>query len=237
MAILLSALDIALSATFATLVARQWLVRRKPYQLLWSIALLVWVIAVTSETAAALQGKWLPTSYRFYYAFGALMVAPWLGAGSLFLVASKRLARGYLAFVVLLSLIGMALIFAFPVDPSSLARTDALGFVEVKIFPFVPIRMLIVLGNILGTLAFVGSALYSLWKLWRKDSSAQRTGGLLLIGVGGLIAAMAHSIGVLGGPGLFRASELLAIAVILGGYLLSTRPGWNSVRVPQTVGN
>jgi len=237
MAILLSVLDIVLSATFAMLVARQWFVQRKPYQLLWSIALLVWVVAVTAETAAALQGQWLPTSYRFYYAFGALMVAPWLGAGSLFLVAPKRVARGTFAFVVCLSLVGTALIFAFPVDPAALARTDALGFVEVKVFPFVPVRMLIVLGNILGTLAFVGSALYSLWKLWRKDSSAQRTGGLLLIGAGGMIAALAHSIGVLGGPGLFRASELLAIAVILGGYLLSTRPSRNSARAPQPVGN
>jgi hypothetical protein len=47
--------------------------------------------------------------------------------------------------------------------------------------------------------------------------------GVLLIGLGGLVAASAHSIGVLGGPGLFRASELTAIVLIFSGYLLSTR--------------
>jgi hypothetical protein len=41
--------------------------------------------------------------------------------------------------------------------------------------------------------------------------------------VGGLIAATAHSIGALGGPGLFRISELAAIILIFSGYLISTR--------------
>ena len=48
--------------------------------------------------------------------------------------------------------------------------------------------------------------------------------GVLLIAVGGLIAAGAHSIGVLGGPALFRLSEFLAVTVIFVGYLLSNRP-------------
>jgi len=63
---------------------------------------------------------------------------------------------------------------------------------------------------------------YSVWSLWRRDVPRQLTIGVLLIGVGGLVAATAHSIGALGGPGLFRVSELAAISLIFGGYVLST---------------
>lgn len=223
MAFLISVLDVVLSGTFTALVARQWLQRRRPYQLLWTIALAVWTVAVFAETIAAYNGAWSPTTYRTYYAFGALMVAPWLGAGSLFLVASRRTAVGFLVAVLTLSLVGGATIMTYPIEPALLTHTDMLGFVDVSIFPFVPTRVLIVVGNIAGTIAFVGSALYSAFQFRQQRMQRDRMVGVLLIGVGGLVAAAAHSIGVLGGPGLFRISELAAIALIFAGYLVSTR--------------
>lgn len=224
MALAISVLDVVLSAVFTALVARQWLGRRRPYQLLWGVALAIWTVAVFAEAVAAYEGVWQPVTYRVYYATGALMVAPWLGAGSLFLIASRRTATIFLAFVVLLSLVGSALIFTYPIDPALLSQTDALGFVEVRVFPFVPTRLLIVIGNVAGTVAFVGSALYSVFRFWRNTIRRERMTGVLLIGLGGLVAAIAHSIGALGGPGLFRISELVAIVLIFGGYLVSTMP-------------
>jgi len=178
--------DVLLSMLFTGLVLRQWLERRKPHQLLWAIALLIWTIAVSAEVIATIAGVWTPFTYRLYYAFGALMVAAWLGAGSVFLTASRRVAWAFLALVMLLSLAGSLLIFTYPVDASLLTRTDTLGFVETKVFPFIPVRIFIVISAI-----------------------------------GGLVAASAHSIGVLGGPGLFRLSGLVAIVFIFGGYLIS----------------
>lgn len=222
MALALSSINVLISAVFTAVVFRQWIQRRKLQQLLWSFALLVWTIAVAAELSATIQGEWTAFTYRIYYAFGALMVAPWLGAGSLFLIASRRLAKGFTIFVAALSLVGVSLIVAFAVDVSQLTFTDSLGFVEVKIFPLIPVRLLIIIGNALGSVAFVGSALYSVWSLRRRDVPRQLTIGVLLIGVGGLVAATAHSLGALGGPGLFRVSELAAISLIFGGYVLST---------------
>ncbi|OGT28127.1 MAG: hypothetical protein A2Z17_02550 [Gammaproteobacteria bacterium RBG_16_66_13] len=223
MALAISVLDLALSACFTLIVAAQWLARRRLHQLFWASALLVWTLAVAAETAAAAQGAWSPLTYRVYYACGALMVAAWLGAGSLFLAASPRLARANAFLVAALSLAGVLAMAAFPVDPSLLGRTDALGFVEVKVFPIVPVRLLVILANVLGTLTFVGSALFSLWRLRDRVFSRARTGGILLIALGGMTAAAAHSLGVLGGPGLFRISELAAILLIFTGYALSGR--------------
>lgn len=224
MAFLISVLDVALSGVFTLLVARQWLQRRRPHQLLWTIALAVWTGAVLAESIAAYNGAWSPLTYRTYYLFGALMVAPWLGAGSLFLVASRRTAAGFLIAVLILSLAGGFTIITYPIDPTLLTHTDVLGFVDVSIFPFVPTRLLIAIGNIAGSVAFVGSALYSVYQFRRHHVQRGRMVGVLLIGIGGLVAATTHSIGVLGGPGLFRVSELTAVVLIFAGYIISTRP-------------
>ena len=223
MALAISVLDLALSAGFTLVVAGQFLARGRPHQLLWSVALLVWTLAVAAETVAAAQGVWTPSAYRMYYACGALMVAAWLGSGSLFLVASTRLARAFAPLVGALSLAGVVAIVSFPLDASLLGHTDALGFVEVKVFPLFPVRLLVIVANILGTLAFVGSAVYSLARRRDRAFTEARAGGVLLIALGGLVAAGAHSLGALGGPGLFRTSELAAIVLIFSGYLLSSR--------------
>lgn len=224
MALFLSAIDLVVSAAFTIVVAARWFRRRKTHSLLWAWALLVWTVAVAAETAAAFQGAWTPTTYRIYYAFGALMVAAWLGAGSLYLAASRRLARINIWIVAVLSVVGCLLIFTYPIDPALLGQTDSLGFVEVKVFPFIPVRIFVVISNILGSAAFIGAALYSVWVfLKRRDVPPSYVAGVGLIAVGGLVAALAHSLGALGGPGLFRISELVAIILIFLGYGLSSR--------------
>lgn len=224
MALAISVLDVIVSAVFTVMVVRQYLLRRKPYQLIWSIALAIWTVAVLAETVAAAQGAWTSLAYRVYYAAGALMVAAWLGVGSLFLIASRRFALAALLVTAVVSVVGTIAIMSYPINPADLARTDSLGFVDselVKIFPLVPVRLLVIVSNIFGTLAFVGGALFSVYQFWRKRIMRDRMAGILLIGVGGLIAASAHTIGVLGGPALFRVSELAAIVVIFTGFLLS----------------
>lgn len=224
MALALSAIDLLVSAAFTIVVAARWFRRRKTHSLLWAWALLVWTVAVAAETAAAFQGAWTPATYRIYYAFGALMVAAWLGAGSLYLSSGRRLARIYIWTVAVLSVIGCYLIFTYPIDPALLGETDSLGFVAVKVFPFIPVRIFVVISNILGSAAFIGAALYSVWVFLRRgDVPASYVAGVGLIAIGGLVAAMAHSLGALGGPGLFRISELVAIILIFIGYGMSSR--------------
>jgi hypothetical protein len=221
MAVTLSALDVMVSALFTFFIARQWYERRRPYQLLWAFAMLVWTVAVAAETVAAARGAWNPATYRFYYAFGALMVAPWLGVGSLFLVAPRRWARLALAVTLLLTVVGFVGIFSHTVPAEALAVTDELGFVETRIFPMMPTRLAIILGNIFGSVAFIGGALYSVYGFWKKQIMRDRMIGVALIAAGGMLAAVTHSVGALGGPSLFRVSQLGAVLLIFGGYLIT----------------
>ncbi len=60
MALAISVLDVIVSAMFTVMVGRQYLARRKPYQLIWTIALAIWTVAVSAETIAAAQAHWSP---------------------------------------------------------------------------------------------------------------------------------------------------------------------------------
>ena len=218
--ILISGADVFLGVLFTVLVARQYFERKKMHQLMWTIAIALWTIATGAELIATVSG-WSPLSYRAYYATGALLIPAWLGMGTLYLVLRRQWANRILAILALLSLIGMILIAIWPIDAVHLQSSDA-QFVPLRIFPFFPIRLILIVLNIFGTIAFAGGALWSAYKFARTHAMGERVLATVLIGVGGLIAAGAHSLGVLSGIELFRVSELLALLFIFIGLMLST---------------
>lgn len=206
-----------ISALFVLFVLRQFLERRKVHQLIWTIALGIWTVAVAMEAVAAVSG-WSPIVYRIYYATGALQVPAWLGLGTIYLIASRRIANASAVFLIVAALVGVILIFTAPIKVADLAQTDETGSVVVKVFP-VYIRLLVGLLNALGSIAFVGGAIYSLGYFWRQRIMGDRVIGVALIALGGIVAAVAHTIGAFGGPELFRISELVAVILIFLGFL------------------
>jgi hypothetical protein len=217
----ISGASTVISLVFTLLVFKQYLHQRAGHHLIWSLALLWWVIAGASELVATLKG-WSPLTYRLYYAAGALVIPAWLGLGTLLLLAPRRLANLAVRLVSLASLAGLWLILTWPI-PSPTALQQAGTFIPVQIFPFIPVRLWLVILNALGTLAFVGGALYSAWAFWRRQMRPERVVGTLLIAAGGLVAAGAHSLGALGHLELFRPSELVAVILIFSGFLWTTR--------------
>jgi hypothetical protein len=92
-----------LSFVFAVLVGDQWLRRRQPYQLVWTIGLLWYGISAGTEFLGGAFG-WSEPLYRAWYLIGAVYVAGWLGLGTAYLLARTRF--GY-AFAVSLVLAGL----------------------------------------------------------------------------------------------------------------------------------
>jgi hypothetical protein len=92
-----------LSFVFAVLVADQWLRKRQPYQLVWTIGLLWYGISAGTEFLGGAFG-WSEPLYRTWYLIGAVYVAGWLGLGTAYLLARTRF--GY-AFAVSLLLAGL----------------------------------------------------------------------------------------------------------------------------------
>jgi hypothetical protein len=99
--VILPFLSSALSFVFATMVADQWLRRRQPYQLVWTIGLLWYGISAGTEFLGGLVG-WSEALYRTWYLIGAIYVAGWLGLGTVYLLGKTRFGYAF-AFSLLLA--------------------------------------------------------------------------------------------------------------------------------------
>jgi len=82
-------LSSVLSFVFAGLVLDQWLRRRQPYQLVWTIGLLLYGVATATEFVGGGFG-WNEPLYRTWYLVGALSVAAYLGLGTIHLLNRTR---------------------------------------------------------------------------------------------------------------------------------------------------
>ncbi len=87
--VVLPFLSSVLSFAFAALVADQWLRRRQPYQLVWTIGLLWYGISSGTEFLGSAFG-WSEALYRAWYLFGAFGVAAYLGLGTVYLLNRTR---------------------------------------------------------------------------------------------------------------------------------------------------
>ena len=87
--VVLPFLSSLLSFIFAILVADQWLRRRQPYQLVWTIGLLWYGISAGTEFLGGAYG-WNEPLYRAWYLIGAFGVAAYLGLGTVWLLRNTR---------------------------------------------------------------------------------------------------------------------------------------------------
>ena len=111
-----------LSFVFAVMVGDQWLRRRQPYQLVWTVGLLWYGISAGTEFLGGAFG-WNEPLYRTWYLIGAFGVAAYLGLGTVYLLRSTRFGY-FVAFSVfaggLFSILS-ALARAKEGDPASVA--------------------------------------------------------------------------------------------------------------------
>jgi hypothetical protein len=87
--VVLPLLSSALSFVFAAFVADQWLRRRQPYQLVWTVGLLWYGISAGTEFLGSAFG-WNEGLYRTWYLVGAFGVAAYLGLGTVYLLNRTR---------------------------------------------------------------------------------------------------------------------------------------------------
>lgn len=193
------------------------------YQLIWGIALTLWTLGVLAELIATVNSSWNEPVYRLYYITGALLIPAWLGMGTLFLVVQQKWVNWIFAALVATSLFGIVLIATWQINPVSLQSSPD-HFLPLRVFPFFPVQLLLIVLNTFGTIAFVGGAIWSAYKFAKMRTQSERMWATILIAVGGGIAAIAHSLGVVAGIELFRISELVAVLFIFAGFLLTTPP-------------
>ncbi len=212
------------SFTFALVVLRRYLHRKGTHLLLWGIGLIFYGIGGFCEGYYSLWG-WHPLVYRLWYLFGAILVAAWLGQGTVFLLARSRWAK--ITFIILLlgSSYGAVRVFTAQLDPSLLTTSAHTGS-ELSGHAIVTpgVRILTPFFNLYGTITLVGGAVYSAWLFWRKRVLLHRTIGNILIAVGAMAPAFGGTFSRLGIPGALYLSELIGVLLMFAGFIRATTP-------------
>ena len=205
---------------FTALIFAQWLRRRKPHQLAWSVGMLFYAVAAVMEAVSEGTGYWNPTVYRVYIVLAASLVG-FLGLGSYYLIAKAKTGPH----IYLGMLLGWLVVFLYGMFTVELqmdklipgitvggqALGDALSFPRMMSLPF----------NITGSFFLLGAALLSIWRFARKREFAYRMWANVLIALGTIVIAWAGGLARAGETvGLYPA-EMVASAILLAGFLMA----------------
>jgi hypothetical protein len=264
--VLLPSLTAVLGFVFAAILARRFLVRRQPYVGVWVIGLVLYALAAGTEALGGAVG-WTPGLYRAWYITGAIGVAAFLGAGTVYLHRAPSfgsltivcllvgsvpaLAGGHreigllvlgaaVALTALLTwrprVFGHAVFVVLLLGGLVAARAVLGADVDVRLLPSgadevvsgqafdAQTRALTPPFNIAGALVLVAGALTSALYFWRTRSDPRRVASNVLIAVGAFVPSIASGVTRFGITSVFFLGELLGLACILAGFLLSSTP-------------
>jgi hypothetical protein len=239
-------LDAALAAA-ATLVAAafglstldRWLRRRRPHELAWTIALALFVVGAGALWWAESRG-WGEAVFRVFFLAGAVLNVPWLGLGTVYLLAGVRWGDRVRTWLIGLSgfAVGVVLLapFTAPVPTDEMPR-------GAEVFGPWP-RVLAGVGSAVPAAVIITGALWSAWRVARgRVPSLDRAGrrsmaspgrlaaGNVLIATGALVLSASGTLaGRLGADRAFALTLLVGICVLFVGFLVASSAAQASSR-------
>jgi hypothetical protein len=222
-----------ISFIFAFVIFKRYFNRRGTHLLLWGIGMVFYGMGGFSEAYFGAFG-WNSLIFRMWYLFGAILVAAWLGQGTVYLLAKRRVANTLMVILGVASLYAAIRVFSAQLDPSLLTTSVHTGSELSGHAIITPgIRTLTPFFNIYGVVTLVGGAVYSAWIFYRKRVLLHRTIGNILIAVGALAPAFGGAFSRFGIPGTLYIGELLGAILIFLGFWRATTP--MKEKEPQTV--
>lgn len=220
------------SFLFAGAIFKRYLSRTGHHHLLvWGLGTVFYGIGGASEAFTATFG-FTPLVLKVWYLFGAILVAAWLGQGTVFLLARARWVRLTTIVLLVASLFAVFVVATAQVDPNYQATGELTG----KAFATGWVRMLTPFFNIYGTVTLVGGALYSSWLFWRKRVLPNRMIGNILIATGAIFPAFGGVLSRFGLPGLY-VSEFIGVVLMFIGFLQATATVVQPARPATSVGD
>ena len=213
-----------ISFIFAFLVFKRYRMRRGTYLLIWGIGLVFYGIGGFCEFYYGAFG-WNSIIYRAWYLFGAVLVAAWLGQGTVYLLAKRRWANATMVIILVASVYAAFRVFTAQLDPALLTTSVHTGSeLSGHAITTPGVRVLTPFFNLYGTITLVGGALYSAWLFWRKRILLHRTIGNILIAAGALLPAFGGAFSRFGVPAALYLGELFGVILIFAGFVRATTP-------------
>jgi hypothetical protein len=203
-----------ISLLFAVIVGAQFFKRRKAHQLIWFLGLLMYAVSTGAEFWTETYGL-ADLPYKLWYLFGAILVAAYLGMGTVYLLFRKTAAH------IIMAILGAATLYAVYAVFTAHPDLSAIETLTGKAMP-ASVRMLTPFFNSFGTLALVGGAVFSAWRFWRKREMGYRVLSNLLIAAGAILPAAGGAAMRLGASSqILYLLELGGIFIIFLGFLRS----------------
>jgi hypothetical protein len=207
----------------STLFAQSMLVRytkdHRPQDGAWCVALAMFALASVALATGTATG-WDTGTFRVFYLFGAILDVPWLAMGTVYLLASPRVARRTRQCLLVFSGFAAGVLATAPMDP---VRGTAIP-VGKDVFGALP-RVLAAVGSGVAAVVIVVGALYSAIQYARDRAApnhARLAGANVMIALGTLILSSGGLVqGAIGHDEAFTVSLALGITVIYGGFLLA----------------
>ena len=209
---------------FAIVILRRYWQRKGLHLLLWGIGMVFYGIGGFCEGYYGAFG-WNPLVFRMWYLFGAILVAAWLGQGTVYLLAKKTWAHGMMIILILGSIYGAFKVIGAELDPTLMTTSLHTGS-EMSGHAIVTpgVRSLTPFFNLFGTVALVGGAAYSAWIFFKKRVLLHRSIGNILIAVGALLPAFGGTFSRMGFSGALYITEFLGAILIFIGFVRATTP-------------
>ena len=223
------------SFVFAILIFHRYADRKGTHNLIWGIGMVFFGIGGFCEAYFGALG-WNSLIFRMWYLFGAILVAAWLGQGTVYLLAKRNWAYALTALLIVGSIYATFRVLTAELDPTLMTSSIHTGS-ELSGHAIVTsgIRTLTPIFNLYGTVALVGGAIYSAYIFWRKRILLHRTLGNLLIAVGALAPAFGGAFSRFGIPGALYYGELFGAMMLFAGFIRATTPMKNTEPQPAPI--
>jgi hypothetical protein len=203
---------------FAFIVGRQFLARRRPYQLVWTASLTMGGLAGLFFVLFLLADRNV-AFFKLYYIFGALLMAAYLGLGSVYLLAPRRAADITAAILVVVSLVGLVFVLISQVNTAVLHSSNVEAGSNAVSGPGIAFIALL---NTFGAVAVIGGAIYSAWRLWRRQGPPRLLAANVLIASGTILASLAGTLArVTGNGSSFWLLLAAGFVVLFAGFLVT----------------
>lgn len=211
------------AAAFTVLLARQFVLRHRPYQALWALAMAMFSGASVMVFLGVLNG-WTNGEFRVYWLVGAVLTVPFLAQGEIHLLMKDRRVAGAILLVLLFgTAFAVSRIRGAQVDPAALAAPLPSGTKAFRHDQFV--LQLARLYSIPAYVVLVAGTLWSAWGMRGRPELRDRFTGTLAIAIGSTVVAAGSAFAATGDSTGFSLTLAAGIAVMFYGFLRASRPG------------
>jgi hypothetical protein len=220
----LAAAAALVSLAFAGCTFERWLLKRRPYELTWTLAMLTFSLGAWSLAWGSSAG-WNGANFRMFYVFGAIVNVPLLAVGQVELLSRRSWVRLLRPGVVLAAVFCMGVLTVSPlqhaVTPDRLPRGK-------EVFGALP-RILAGVASAGGAIVVFAGAAYSTLTLIRARRQGptgeplNRVFGTALITVGTVVLSISGTLQKrFGEMTAFAITLTLGVVILFAGFLVAT---------------